>query len=68
MQIWREPEPKDEPLELSADFSFPISEDCVNGVSLHKSMPILATSLGQRLGEDEVSRRDNSVKLWWCGS
>lgn len=45
-----------------------MSADCVNGVNMHKRLPILATSSGQRLCDDEHESRDNSVRLWYCGS
>lgn len=44
-----------------------LSVDCVNGVSLHRSLPIMASSTGQRICEEEAQRRDNSVRFWWCG-
>ncbi|XP_014488078.1 PREDICTED: telomerase Cajal body protein 1 [Dinoponera quadriceps] len=43
-----------------------LSRDCINGVSLHRSLPILATSSGQRQCHVENMRRDNSVRLWWA--
>lgn len=41
-----------------------LSKDCINGVSLHKSLPVLATSSGQRQCIENMYR-DNSVRLWW---
>ncbi|KAE8620487.1 hypothetical protein XENTR_v10010274 [Xenopus tropicalis] len=58
---------------------FPAQKDCVNGISLHPSMPLLATSSGQRKFpelEDSGDETDapppgvsaeNSLQLWWCG-
>lgn len=43
---------------------FKVSEDCVNGVSIHKNLPILATSSGQRIYDTAEVKRDNSVRLW----
>ncbi|XP_061446215.1 telomerase Cajal body protein 1 [Rhineura floridana] len=56
--------------------------DCVNGISLHPSLPLLATASGQRRFPDlwdseeeeeggSLSSRpqahgDNSLQLWWC--
>lgn len=57
---------------------FPAHNDTVNGVSLHPSLPLIATSSGQRHfpdvydsddsdeGEnDNDNVVDNSLKLWW---
>ncbi|XP_076381591.1 telomerase Cajal body protein 1 homolog [Megalopta genalis] len=41
-----------------------LSSDCINGVSLHNTLPILATSTGQRLCDSNKRERDNSVRLW----
>ncbi|XP_069623533.1 telomerase Cajal body protein 1 [Ranitomeya imitator] len=61
---------------------FQAQKDCVNGISLHPSLPILATSSGQRRfpeSEDsgdesppEASAKsssagENALQLWWCG-
>ncbi|KAM4749229.1 LOW QUALITY PROTEIN: telomerase Cajal body protein 1 [Rhinophrynus dorsalis] len=61
---------------------FQAQKDCVNGISFHPSMPLLATSSGQRkfpespdsgdeLTEAEKSplgvTGENSLRLWWCG-
>ncbi|GBM01993.1 hypothetical protein AVEN_269586-1 [Araneus ventricosus] len=54
-------------------------KDCVNGISLHPTYPLLCSSSGQRkfpdlLSEDddqifarELPERDNSLRLWWIG-
>ncbi|KAF8796899.1 telomerase Cajal body protein 1-like [Argiope bruennichi] len=54
-------------------------KDCVNGISLHPTYPLLCSSSGQRkfrdlLPEDddelfarELPERDNSLRLWWIG-
>ncbi|XP_041443320.1 telomerase Cajal body protein 1 isoform X3 [Xenopus laevis] len=59
---------------------FQAQKDCINGISLHPSMPLLATASGQRkfpeLGEDSGDETDgppgvageNSLQLWWCRS
>ncbi|XP_072006038.1 telomerase Cajal body protein 1 [Engystomops pustulosus] len=62
---------------------FQAHKDCVNGVSLHPSLPILATASGQRKfpesddSADETQQKikkakrvrsgENSLQLWWCG-
>jgi len=50
--------------------------DCVNGVAVHPTRPLLATAAGQRQvslktidnddddDDDEVSWSDNSVRVW----
>lgn len=45
-----------------------LSADCVNGVNLHRSLPIMASSSGRRILDEEDKGRDNSVRFWWCGS
>lgn len=63
----------DEPLLPS--HRFPASNDCVNGVSLHPYLPVLATSSGQRQfpvmydsdDEEEAQQQkteENCLKLW----
>ncbi|XP_051900831.1 telomerase Cajal body protein 1 [Pristis pectinata] len=62
---------------------FHTQQDCVNGVSLHPYLPVLATTSGQRKfpepaeSEDEGTgilmthrntRAENSVKLWLCSA
>ncbi|KAH9371248.1 hypothetical protein HPB48_020696 [Haemaphysalis longicornis] len=67
-----------EPLKKPGLF-FKAHDDCVNGVSLHPSLPIYATTSGQRrfpeLCEDDNSdslftlednvKMDSSLRLWW---
>ncbi|XP_040271158.1 telomerase Cajal body protein 1 isoform X2 [Bufo bufo] len=68
---------------LSPALQFQAQTDCVNGVSLHPSLPILATTSGQRKfpesedSEDESHQEaegakrsragENALQLWWCG-
>ncbi|XP_053319884.1 telomerase Cajal body protein 1 [Spea bombifrons] len=62
---------------------FQAHTDCVNGISLHPSYPLLATASGQRKfpesgGSSDESVEperppkgnagDNSLQLWWCGA
>ncbi|XP_074108669.1 telomerase Cajal body protein 1 homolog [Cotesia typhae] len=53
--------------DLCPSWSVKLSDDCINGVSAHKTLPILATCAGQRF-LDEDKTRDNSVRLWHCGT
>ncbi|XP_063975959.1 telomerase Cajal body protein 1 [Diachasmimorpha longicaudata] len=64
--IWRPPENGSS--EIQPCWKIPISNDCVNGVNMHRFLPILATSSGQRLCDEDDVPRDNSVRLWYCGS
>uniref|UniRef100_A0A1B6D0K4 WD repeat-containing protein 79 n=2 Tax=Clastoptera arizonana TaxID=38151 RepID=A0A1B6D0K4_9HEMI len=50
--------------------------DCVNGVSIHKHLPLLATSSGQRHAQEICDANtimlnndnlENCIKLWWMG-
>ncbi|KAL6423170.1 hypothetical protein ACFW04_010090 [Cataglyphis niger] len=50
---------------LNSKYKIKLSKDCINGTSLHKSLPIVATSSGQRQYGIE-KHRDNSVRLWWA--
>ncbi|KAM4678327.1 telomerase Cajal body protein 1 [Discoglossus pictus] len=62
---------------------FQAQNDCVNGISLHASFPLLATTSGQRKFPDLMDSGDestepertsmsnsgeNCLQLWWCGS
>nr|XP_014271831.1 telomerase Cajal body protein 1 isoform X2 [Halyomorpha halys] len=67
--------------KLKECFKFKTNNDCVNGVSLHRSYPVLATASGQyhypHLIEDDDDEKifspkqkdeiENNVKLWWIG-
>ncbi|KAF7236745.1 Telomerase Cajal body protein 1 [Varanus komodoensis] len=69
---------------LQPTLQFQALQDCVNGVSLHPSLPLLATASGQRtfpdLWDEEAETEgdapsscrpahgDNSLQLWWCSS
>nr|XP_003701947.1 PREDICTED: telomerase Cajal body protein 1 [Megachile rotundata] len=50
--------------DLNTMYKIKLSNDCINGISVHKSLPILATSTGQRLCDNTIQNRDNSVRLW----
>ncbi|KAL0122819.1 hypothetical protein PUN28_007477 [Cardiocondyla obscurior] len=66
--VWELPEiTNDNPDDLNPKYIVKLSKDCINGISLHKTLPIVATSSGQRHCdiENEATCRDNSVKLWW---
>ncbi|KAG7210964.1 hypothetical protein KM043_016336 [Ampulex compressa] len=64
--VWNLSQSKDSEIDLLPQYKMHLSDDCINGVSLHKSLPILATSSGQRLCDIETRHRDNSVRLWWA--
>ncbi|XP_048372798.1 telomerase Cajal body protein 1 [Sphaerodactylus townsendi] len=68
---------------LQPVLQFQALQDCINGVSLHPSLPILATASGQRIfpdpwdsGDEEEAHlpdspqacRSNSLSLWLCSS
>lgn len=44
-----------------------LSKDCINGVNIHKNLPILAVSSGRRICDEDECFRDNSVGLWYFG-
>ncbi|XP_076234119.1 telomerase Cajal body protein 1 homolog isoform X2 [Calliopsis andreniformis] len=50
--------------DLNVMHKIQLSRDCINGISLHKSLPIIATSTGQRLCDNTMQYRDNNVRLW----
>ncbi|XP_034951119.1 telomerase Cajal body protein 1 [Chelonus insularis] len=49
-------------------WNIPITDDCVNGVDIHRTFPILASSSGQRMCDDDERVQDNSVRIWDCSS
>ncbi|KAL2715630.1 telomerase Cajal body protein 1, partial [Vespula squamosa] len=63
--IWELFETENYKEDVNPKCEFKVSEDCVNGVSVHKNLPIIATSSGQRIYDTEEVKRDNSVRLWW---
>lgn len=63
--VWRISESDCDAIEPFANIK--LSKDCVNGVNIHKSLPILAVSTGRRICDDDESPRDNSVALWYFG-
>ncbi|XP_018392756.1 PREDICTED: telomerase Cajal body protein 1 isoform X2 [Cyphomyrmex costatus] len=69
--VWELPEITNYDEEnLNPKYKIRLSKDCINGVSLHKNLPIIATSSGQRQYEKQIEskNRDNSVRLWWTSS
>lgn len=65
--VWELPEIEDYNEEdLNPKYKIRLSKDCINGIGLHKNLPIIATSSGQRQCAIENKYRDNSVKLWWA--
>ncbi|KAG6797908.1 telomerase Cajal body protein 1 [Apis mellifera caucasica] len=49
---------------LNAKYKIKLSCDCINGINLHKNLPLVATSTGQRIYDSTIQSRDNSVRLW----
>ncbi|XP_015605181.1 telomerase Cajal body protein 1 [Cephus cinctus] len=64
--IWKYSENLTHEEDLKPAHRIQVSKDCINGVSLHKKLPIVATSSGQRICDAELQIRDNSVRIWWC--
>lgn len=65
--VWELPDITDYNEEdLNPKYKIRLSKDCINGISLHKNLPIIATSSGQRQCDIENKYRDNSVRLWWA--
>lgn len=61
--------------EIESCFSYQVHKDCVNGVSIHPFLPVLATSSGQRhytsyscdssdSDASEIEIEENCLKLW----
>lgn len=50
--------------DFNVMYKIKLSHDCINGVCLHRSLPIIATSTGQRLCGNTIQDRDNNVRLW----
>ncbi|XP_017755468.1 PREDICTED: telomerase Cajal body protein 1 [Eufriesea mexicana] len=61
--IWELPQNLD-CIDLNTAYEIKLSCDCINGISLHRSLPVVATSTGQRFCDSITSTRDNSVRLW----
>ncbi|XP_033219378.1 telomerase Cajal body protein 1 [Belonocnema kinseyi] len=71
VRIWEVNEPRENQIEaeeLNPISRIQLSKDCINGVSLHARLPLLATTSGQRICDEEEKHRDNSVRLWWFGN
>ncbi|XP_012285618.1 telomerase Cajal body protein 1 [Orussus abietinus] len=69
VKVWKLVETSDTYEEdLNPRFDIKLSEDCVNGIDLHRTLPILLTTTGQRVCDLEDKPRDNSVRLWWFSS
>ncbi|XP_076634840.1 telomerase Cajal body protein 1 homolog [Colletes latitarsis] len=61
--VWELPEYTDS-IDHNVMYKIKLSDDCINGVSLHRRLPIIATSTGQRLCDSATQCRDNNVRLW----
>lgn len=62
-------------------FQYSVHHDCCNGISMHPTKPVLATSSGQHHFESSdilqsephsiegsaKKPRENSLIFWWCG-
>lgn len=49
------------------EYSYPLYEDCCNGVSAHPSLPVVASCSGQfRFENDDI--RNNFVNMWWVNN
>ncbi|XP_069799054.1 telomerase Cajal body protein 1 [Dendropsophus ebraccatus] len=82
VSVWDMLSPPEDGVSLPA-LQFQAQKDCVNGISLHPSLPILATASGQRRfpesedSGDESQKKverakrvragENGLQLWWCG-
>uniref|UniRef100_A0A2D4M300 Telomerase Cajal body protein 1 n=1 Tax=Micrurus spixii TaxID=129469 RepID=A0A2D4M300_9SAUR len=62
--VWdtSQPPPADPPAVLQPVLQFQAVGDCVNGISLHPSLPLLATSSGQRQFPDLLDSGDDEAE------
>ncbi|KAK9504540.1 hypothetical protein O3M35_010853 [Rhynocoris fuscipes] len=83
LTVWDLHDTIDESGKRNVAFQYRPHLDCANGISIHRQLPILATSSGQRhvpdiTSDDEednhifdtkkmMSKIENSIKLWWIG-
>ncbi|KAK2578661.1 hypothetical protein KPH14_012150 [Odynerus spinipes] len=65
IMIWELFEAENYGKDLSPTYKVKLSEDCINGINLHKNLPVVAVSSGQRICDTDIVKRDNSVRLWW---
>ncbi|CAL7933929.1 unnamed protein product [Xylocopa violacea] len=61
--IWELPQTLDY-YDLNPIHNIKLCHDCINGINLHRSLPIVAISTGQRHCDNVTEDRDNSVRLW----
>ncbi|KAK0159512.1 hypothetical protein PV327_011000 [Microctonus hyperodae] len=54
--------------DVNPEWSVRLSNDCINGVDIHKTLPIISTTSGQRIYDEIEFDRDNSVRLWYCNN
>ncbi|XP_011866183.1 PREDICTED: telomerase Cajal body protein 1-like isoform X2 [Vollenhovia emeryi] len=59
--VWELPETTNEE-DLNPKYKIRLSKDCINGISLHPSLPIIATSSGQRDARDRRGGNDGGVR------
>lgn len=68
LTVWKIPSDVQLDEDINPQHRIKISKDCVNGVNIHKTQPILAVSLGQRICDEEGERlRDNGIRFYWLG-
>ncbi|KAJ8683440.1 hypothetical protein QAD02_019232 [Eretmocerus hayati] len=66
VQVWQIPDHIEVDEDLYPKYKIQISKDCVNGVSLHKNLPILAVCTGRRICDEEnCKNRENSLRFYW---
>ncbi|XP_058802892.1 telomerase Cajal body protein 1-like [Phymastichus coffea] len=68
VRIWEMPSDLQVEEELDPRYKIIISKDCINGVDLHKNLPMLAVSTGTRICDQENHYRDNSLRFYWVGN
>ncbi len=69
MRVWRIPNDAQLDEDLEPLYKIKISKDSINGVNLHKNLPILAVSTGSRIcDEEKLINRDNSLRLYWLSN
>lgn len=66
MRVWRISSEMQLDEDLDPVYKIQISKDSVNGVNLHKNLPLMAVSTGSRIcDEEQIINRDNSLRFYW---
>ncbi|KAL7301826.1 hypothetical protein TKK_0005433 [Trichogramma kaykai] len=69
LKIWKIPYDVEEELELDPAYKLQMTKDCINGVQLHKSLPLVAVATGTRICDKELDKfRDNGLRFYWLDS